>query len=371
MSHDSDDDAAGNSAGNSAGQPVASPWWVFWRDKEGVVRRPSRVAEHRRGIVAVLVLPVLFFAAIALRLDSPVTASAIPCQGYTSQFSLTEQSVEVPPGDIRDTVGPSGIVTMRTYTLPGQSLDTVPLGLLTSKKITDTMRAVPLTDMGRATGDDAWVNQLRQVRNLAYAVRYDQALTEQILALTSRDGTIATWLASRTMMGLEDQGLKIDKPVADLAAAMVDRSSTGKYPFDDVGQGALAATATVDGQSLHVYIIATRVGYDKDEVVTGHPERPTSQAAKNQSIIVSYPGGEVRGKTTDNGDICIAVPWTTGKSLPQLRVTWQMQVPAGTLFMRKPIVAGMPFDEALDSSEMTLNAISIPVSTPVIWSAVS
>jgi len=57
--------------------------------------------------------------------------------------------------------------------------------------------------------------------------------------------------------------------------------------------------------------------------------------------------------------------------LPQLRVTWQMQVPAGTLFMRKPIVAGMPFDEALDSSEMTLNAISIPVSTPVIWSAVS
>ena len=48
-----------------------------------------------------------------------------------------------------------------------------------------------------------------------------------------------------------------------------------------------------------------------------------------------------------------------------------MQVPAGTLFMRKPVVAGMPFDEALDSAELTLNAITIPVSTPVIWSAVS
>ena len=122
-------------------------------------------------------------------------------------------------------------------------------------------------------------------------------------------------------MGLEDQGLTFDQEVVDLSTAMVDRSSTGQYPFDDVGQGALAATATVDGQSLHVYVIATRVGYDKDEVVTGNPERATSQAAKNQSIIVSYPGGEVRGKTTDNGDICIAVPWTTGKSLPQLLVT--------------------------------------------------
>lgn len=367
MSHDSTE----GSTESPTKSPAASPWWVFWRDKEGVARRPSRVAEHRRGIIAVLVLPVLFFAAIAFRLDSPMKASEIPCQGYTSQFSLTEQPVEVPPGIIRDTVGPSGIVTMRTYTLPGQSLDTVPLGLLTSAKVTETTRAVPLTDMGRATGDETWVNQLRQVRNLAYAVRYDQALTEQILALTSRDGTIATWLASRTMMGLEDQGLTFDQEVVDLSTAMVDRSSTGQYPFDDVGQGALAATATVDGQSLHVYVIATRVGYDKDEVVTGNPERATSQAAKNQSIIVSYPGGEVRGKTTDNGDICIAVPWTTGKSLPQLRITWQMQVPAGTLFVRKPIVAGMPFDEALDSAEMTLNAISIPVSTPVIWSAVS
>jgi hypothetical protein len=233
------------------------------------------------------------------------------------------------------------------------------------------MRAVPLTDLGRATGDAEWVKELRRVRNLAYAVRYDQSLTEQILALTSRDGTIATWLASRTMMGLEDQGLTFDDDVLNLAQAMVDNSTNGKYPFDDVGQGALAATATVDGQALHVYIIATRVGYDKDEVVSGDPARATSQAAKNQSIIVSYPGGEVRGRTTDNGDICIAVPWTTGKSLPQLRVTWLMQVPAGTLFMRKPVVAGMPFDEALDSAELTLNAITIPVSTPVIWSAVS
>ena len=173
MSHDSTE----GSTKSPTESPAASPWWVFWRDKEGVARRPSRVAEHRRGIIAVLLLPVLFFAAIAFRLDSPMKASEIPCQGYTSQFSLTEQPVEVPPGNIRDTVGPSGIVTMRTYTLPGQSLDTVPLGLLTSAKVTETMRAVPLTDMGRATGDDAWVNQLRQVRNLAYAVRYDQALT--------------------------------------------------------------------------------------------------------------------------------------------------------------------------------------------------
>ena len=331
----------------------------------------SRVAEHRRGIIAVLILPVLFFAAIALRLDSPMKPSAVPCQGYTSQFSLKEQPVEVPAGNIRDTVGPSGVVTMRTYTLPGQSLDAMPLGLLKSEKIDTPMRAVPLTDLGRATGDAEWVKELRRVRNLAYAVRYDQSLTEQILALTSRDGTIATWLASRTMMGLEDQGLSFDDDVLNLSKAMVDNSTNGKYPFDDVGQGALAATATVDGQALHVYIIATRVGYDKDEVVSGDPARATSQAAKNQSIIVSYPGGEVRGRTTDNGDICIAVPWTTGKSLPQLRVTWLMQVPAGTLFMRKPVVAGMPFDEALDSAELTLNAITIPVSTPVIWSAVS
>jgi hypothetical protein len=76
----------------------------------------------------------------------------------------------------------------------------------------------------------------------------------------------------------------------------------------------------------------TREGFDKDDVTKGkNLEKSVSQAAKNQRITVTYPGGEVRGVTSNNGDVCIPVPWTTGKNLPQLRVTWQMTVPAGTI----------------------------------------
>jgi hypothetical protein len=174
------------------------------------------------------------------------------------------------------------------------------------------------------------------------------------------------------ILGVDADFFYNEPTVSELADSIAGSASTGAWPFDDVGPGALASTATIDGDALHVYVITTREGFDKDDVTKGkNLEKSVSQAAKNQRITVTYPGGEVRGVTSNNGDVCIPVPWTTGKNLPQLRVTWQMTVPAGTiLFNSKEFSTGDRY-ALLDNAEITLNAIALPVAASVIWSSTS
>jgi hypothetical protein len=305
-------------------------------------------------------------------LDRPQKAKEVPCQGVTSQFTLTEQPVIIPAGTSRAIKGPEGYSMMRTYSVAGQALDTIPLGYTTTEKPSSDLRAIPLTDIVKLTDDADLEAQLRQVRNLSYAIRYNGEIASAILSMTAREGTIATWIAAQRILGVDADFFYNEPTVSELADSIAGSASTGAWPFDDVGPGALASTATIDGDALHVYVITTREGFDKDDVTKGkNLEKSVSQAAKNQRITVTYPGGEVRGVTSNNGDVCIPVPWTTGKNLPQLRVTWQMTVPAGTiLFNSKEFSTGDRY-ALLDNAEITLNAIALPVAASVIWSSTS
>lgn len=332
-----------------------------------------RLKRHRRNIAITMVIPIFFFGAISLGLDKPVKSKAEPCQGITSQFQLTEQPVIIPAADGRSIKGPEGIAMMRSYSIAGQTLDTIPLGYSTAKKPSADLRAVPLNEIIQKVSDDPDLRpQLNKVRNLAYAIRYNGDIASSILSLTAREGTIATWIAAQRLLGIEADFFTEDQLVSELADSIAGAAGDGSWPFDDVGPGALSSTATIDGDSLHIYVLTTREGFDKDDVANGQNlERSVSQAAKKQRITVTYPGGEVRGVTSNNGDVCIPVPWTTGKTLPQLRVTWQMTVPAGTiLYNSKEFSTGDRY-ALMDNAEVTLNAIALPVATQVIWSSTS
>ena len=337
-----------------------------------ILSEAKLAGKHRRNVVITLIIPVLFFGAISLGLDRPQKAKEVPCQGVTSQFTLTEQPVIIPAGTSRAIKGPEGYSMMRTYSVAGQALDTIPLGYTTTEKPSSDLRAIPLTDIVKLTDDADLEAQLRQVRNLSYAIRYNGEIASAILSMTAREGTIATWIAAQRILGVDADFFYNEPTVSELADSIAGSASAGAWPFDDVGPGALASTATIDGDALHVYVITTREGFDKDDVTKGkNLEKSVSQAAKNQRITVTYPGGEVRGVTSNNGDVCIPVPWTTGKNLPQLRVTWQMTVPAGTiLFNSKEFTTGDRY-ALLDNAEITLNAIALPVAASVIWSSTS
>jgi hypothetical protein len=329
--------------------------------------------KHRRNIAITMVIPVFFFGSITLGLDKPLKSSAEPCQGVTSQFQLTEQPVIIPAVDGRSIKGPEGIAMMRSYSIAGQTLDTIPLGYSTAKKPSADLRAIPLNEVIQRVDDDPDLQpQLSKVRNLAYAIRYNGDIASSILSLTAREGTIATWIAAQRLLGIEAEFFTEDQLVSELADSIAGAAGDGAWPFDDVGPGALSSTATIDGDSLHIYVLTTREGFDKDDVANGENiERSVSQAAKNQRITVTYPGGEVRGVTSDNGDVCIPVPWTTGKNLPQLRVTWQMTVPAGTILYNSEEFTRGDRYTLMDNAEVTLNAIALPVATQVIWSSTS
>ncbi len=329
--------------------------------------------KHRRNIAITMVIPVFFFGSITLGLDKPLKSTAEPCQGVTSQFQLTEQPVIIPAVDGRSIKGPEGIAMMRSYSIAGQTLDTIPLGYSTAKKPSADLRAIPLNEIIQRVDDDPDLQpQLSKVRNLAYAIRYNGDIASSILSLTAREGTIATWIAAQRLLGIEAEFFTEDQLVSELADSIAGAAGDGAWPFDDVGPGALSSTATIDGDSLHIYVLTTREGFDKDDVANGENiERSVSQAAKNQRITVTYPGGEVRGVTSDNGDVCIPVPWTTGKNLPQLRVTWQMTVPAGTILYNSEEFARGDRYALMDNAEVTLNAIALPVATQVIWSSTS
>lgn len=337
-----------------------------------LITEAQLAGKHRRNVLITLIIPVLFFGAISLGLDRPQKAKEIPCQGVTSQFSLTEQPVIIPADSARVIKGPEGYAMMRTYSVAGQSLDTIPLGYTNTAKPSSNLRAIPLTDIVKLTDDADLRSQLTQVRNLAYAVRYNGEIASAILSMTAREGTVATWIAAQRILGIDADFFYNEPAVSELANSIAGSASTGAWPFDDVGPGALASTATIDGDALHVYVITTREGFDKDDFAKGkNLEKSVSQSAKNQRITVTYPGGEVRGITSNNGDVCIPVPWTTGKNLPQLRVTWQMTVPAGTiLYNSKEFSTGDRY-ALLDNAEVTLNAIALPVAASVIWSSTS
>jgi hypothetical protein len=333
----------------------------------------KKLKRHRRNIAITMVIPVFFFGSITLGLDKPLKSTAEPCQGVTSQFQLTEQPVIIPAEDGRSIKGPEGIAMMRSYSIAGQTLDTIPLGYSTAKKPSADLRAIPLNEIIQRVDDDPDLQpQLSKVRNLAYAIRYNGDIASSILSLTAREGTIATWIAAQRLLGIEAEFFTEDQLVSELADSIAGAAGDGAWPFDDVGPGALSSTATIDGDSLHIYVLTTREGFDKDDVANGENiERSVSQAAKNQRITVTYPGGEVRGVTSDNGDVCIPVPWTTGKNLPQLRVTWQMTVPAGTILYNSEEFARGDRYALMDNAEVTLNAIALPVATQVIWSSTS
>ena len=333
----------------------------------------KKLERHRRNIAITMVIPVFFFGSITLGLDKPLKSTAEPCQGVTSQFQLTEQPVIIPAVDGRSIKGPEGIAMMRSYSIAGQTLDTIPLGYSTAKKPTADLRAIPLNEIIQRVDDDPDLQpQLSKVRNLAYAIRYNGDIASSILSLTAREGTIATWIAAQRLLGIEAEFFTEDQLVSELADSIAGAAGDGAWPFDDVGPGALSSTATIDGDSLHIYVLTTREGFDKDDVANGENiERSVSQAAKNQRITVTYPGGEVRGVTSDNGDVCIPVPWTTGKNLPQLRVTWQMTVPAGTILYNSEEFTRGDRYALMDNAEVTLNAIALPVATQVIWSSTS
>jgi hypothetical protein len=355
---------------------------LFARIRKMVDRKPEialtgeehkKLNRHRRNIAITMVIPVFFFGSITLGLDKPLKSSAEPCQGVTSQFQLTEQPVIIPAVDGRSIKGPEGIAMMRSYSIAGQTLDTIPLGYSTAKKPSADLRAIPLNEVIQRVDDDPDLQpQLSKVRNLAYAIRYNGDIASSILSLTAREGTIATWIAAQRLLGIEAEFFTEDQLVSELADSIAGAAGDGAWPFDDVGPGALSSTATIDGDSLHIYVLTTREGFDKDDVANGENiERSVSQAAKNQRITVTYPGGEVRGVTSDNGDVCIPVPWTTGKNLPQLRVTWQMTVPAGTILYNSEEFARGDRYVLMDNAEVTLNAIALPVATQVIWSSTS
>lgn len=333
----------------------------------------KRLKKHRRNIAITMVIPIFFFASISFGLDKPMKSKAEPCQGVTSQFQLTEQPVIIPADTGRSIKGPEGIAMMRSYSIAGQTLDTIPLGYSTSNKPTANLRAVPLNEIVQKVSDDPDLQpQFSKVRNLAYAIRYNGDIASSILSLTAREGTIATWIAAQRLLGIEADFFSKDQLVSELADSIAGAAGDGSWPFDDVGPGALSSTATIDGDSLHIYVLTTREGFDKDDVANGENiERSVSQAAKNQRITVTYPGGEVRGVTSSNGDVCIPVPWTTGKNLPQLRVTWQMTVPAGTILYNSKEFSGGDRYALMDNAEVTLNAIALPVATQVIWSSTS
>ena len=337
------------------------------------IEEHKKLNKHRRNIAITMVIPVFFFGSITLGLDKPLKSTAEPCQGVTSQFQLTEQPVIIPAVDGRSIKGPDGIAMMRSYSIAGQTLDTIPLGYSTAKKPTADLRAIPLNEIIQRVDDDPDLQpQLSKVRNLAYAIRYNGDIASSILSLTAREGTIATWIAAQRLLGIEAEFFTKDQLVSELADSIAGAAGDGAWPFDDVGPGALSSTATIDGDSLHIYVLTTREGFDKDDVANGENiERSVSQAAKNQRITVTYPGGEVRGVTSDNGDVCIPVPWTTGKNLPQLRVTWQMTVPAGTILYNSEEFARGDRYALMDNAEVTLNAIALPVATQVIWSSTS
>ena len=332
-----------------------------------------RLKKHRRNIIITMIIPIIFFATTPIIVFRPVKASAEPCQGVTSQFQLTEQPVIIPAKDGRSIKGPEDIAMMRSYSIAGQTLDTIPLGYSTAEKPSADLRAIPLNEIIKKVSDDSDLRgQLNKVRNLAYAIRYNGDIASSILSLTAREGTIATWIAAQRLLGIEADFFSKDKLVSDLANSIAGAAGDGSWPFDDVGPGALSSTATIDGDALHIYVLTTREGFDKDDVANGkNLERSVSQAAKNQRITVTYPGGEVRGVTSNNGDVCMSVPWTTGKTLPQLRVTWTMTVPAGTiLYNSKEFDTGDRY-KLMDNAEVTLNAIALPVATQVIWSSTS
>ena len=337
------------------------------------IEEHKKLNKHRRNIAITMVIPVFFFGSITLGLDKPLKSTAEPCQGVTSQFQLTEQPVIIPAVDGRSIKGPEGIAMMRSYSIAGQTLDTIPLGYSTAKKPSADLRAIPLNEIIQRVDDDPDLQpQLSKVRNLAYAIRYNGDIASSILSLTAREGTIATWIAAQRLLGIEAEFFTEDQLVSELADSIAGAAGDGAWPFDDVGPGALSSTATIDGDSLHIYVLTTREGFDKDDVANGENiERSVSQAAKNQRITVTYPGGEVRGVTSDNGDVCIPVPWTTGKNLPQLRVTWQMTVPAGTILYNSEEFARGDRYALMDNAEVTLNAIALPVATQVIWSSTS
>ena len=333
----------------------------------------KKLKKHRRNIAITMIIPIFFFVTTPIIVFRPVKATAEPCQGVTSQFQLTEQPVIIPAEDGRSIKGPEGIAMMRSYSIAGQTLDTIPLGYSTENKPSSNLRAIPLNEIIQKVSDDPDLQpQLSKVRNLAYAIRYNGDIASSILSLTAREGTIATWIAAQRILGIEADFFTADQLVSELADSIAGASGEGSWPFDDVGPGALSSTATIDGDSLHIYVLTTREGFDKDDVANGENlERSVSQAAKNQRITVTYPGGEVRGVTSSNGDVCISVPWTTGKTLPQLRVTWQMTVPAGTILYNSKEFSGGDRYALLDNAEVTLNALALPVATQVIWSSTS
>jgi hypothetical protein len=159
--------------------------------------------KHRRNIAITMVIPVFFFGSITLGLDKPLKSTAEPCQGVTSQFQLTEQPVIIPAVDGRSIKGPEGIAMMRSYSIAGQTLDTIPLGYSTAKKPTADLRAIPLNEIIQRVDDDPDLQpQLSKVRNLAYAIRYNGDIASSILSLTAREGTIATWIAAQRLLGI-------------------------------------------------------------------------------------------------------------------------------------------------------------------------
>ena len=332
-----------------------------------------KLKKHRRNIAITMVIPIFFFATTPVIVFRPMKASAEPCQGVTSQFQLTEQPVIIPAKEGRSIKGPESIAMMRSYSIAGQTLDTIPLGYSTEEKPSANLRAIPLNELIQKVADDPDLQpQLSKVRNLAYAIRYNGEIASSILSLTAREGTVATWIAAQRLLGIDADFFNDDQLVSELADSIAGAAGDGSWPFDDVGPGALSSTATIDGNALHIYVLTTREGFDKDDVSNGENlERSVSQSAKNQRITVTYPGGEVRGITSDNGDVCIPVPWTTGKSLPQLRVTWQMTVPAGTILYNSKEFNGGDRYALLENAEITLNAIALPVATQVIWSSTS
>ena len=126
-----------------------------------IISEAKLAGKHRRNIVITLIIPVLFFGAISLGLDRPQKAKEVPCQGVTSQFTLTEQPVVIPAGTSRAIKGPEDYSMMRTYSVAGQALDTIPLGYTTTVKPSSYLRAIPLTDIVKLTDDADLEAQLR------------------------------------------------------------------------------------------------------------------------------------------------------------------------------------------------------------------
>ena len=182
-----------------------------------IISEAKLAGKHRRNIVITLIIPVLFFGAISLGLDRPQKAKEVPCQGVTSQFTLTEQPVVIPAGTSRAIKGPEDYSMMRTYSVAGQALDTIPLGYTTTVKPSSDLRAIPLTDIVKLADDADLEAQLRQVRNLAYAIRYNGEIASAILSMTAREGTIATWIAAQRILGVDADFFYNEPSVSELA----------------------------------------------------------------------------------------------------------------------------------------------------------